>query len=340
MTRGPTPEPPEIPPRRVAVTLAAGMSLSSALLAVEPLRAVNRFLQRPAYAVGFVGPDAAPVTSGVGIAVTPEATFADPAPWDLVIVVAAEDQPAPYRRALGHWLRRQARAGALICGVDYGAVFLAETGLLDRRRATTHWEVRTAVAARFPTVEFRDEIFVIDGPRATCGGHLSCHDLFLALVEREHGAAVARFVAADLVSGPGRPGATRQGDPLAETPPIADPRLRRAAELMERHLDAPLPVAELARAVGLSIRQLQSLARRHLGETLSERSLGLRLNAARHMLMYSETPITEVALAAGFTSASAFSRAFRTRFRTPPRAYRAAFRRSRARPYFFPPTPK
>lgn len=324
-----------IPQRRVAVTLAAGMSLSSALLAIEPLRAVNRFLQQPAYAIGFVGADLQPVTSGVGIAVTPEASFADSAAWDIAIVVSATDQPEPYRRALARWLRLQGQKGAMLCGVDYGAVLLAEAGLLDGRRATTHWEVRTAISARFPSVTFCDEIFVIDGPRATCGGHLSCHDLFLALVERDHGPVVARFVAADLVSAPGRSGVTRQGDPLVDARPIADARLRKVAEVMERTIEAPVGLRVLAQAAGLSVRQLQTLAWRHFDETISARYLGIRLSAARHMLMYGEAPITEIALSAGFASASVFCRAFRRRFRTTPTSYRAAFRKSRVRPYFF-----
>lgn len=324
-------------PRRVGVALSPAMSLSSLLLAVEPLRSVNRFFQRPAYEIVFVGPSADPVASGIGIAVTPAATFGDGAIFDLALAVSAYDQPEPYRRALARWLRRQARAGATLCGVDYGAVFLAEAGLLDGRRATTHWEVRKSVAARFPRVAFRDEIFVIDGPRLTCGGHLACHDLFLTLVEREHGAAVARFVEADLIAGRARPAETRQGDPLTTGPLIPNAHLRRAVAIMEANVETPLPLPALAAQVGISARQLQTLSRRHLGETVSARYLSIRLSAARYLLMYADMPVTEVALATGFGSASSFSRAFRTRLRTSPRAYKRGFAVTLARPWFFPP---
>lgn len=315
--------------------IAPAMSLSSALLAAEPMRSANRFFQRPVYEIVFVGATLAPVATGIGIEVVPGADFADEAAFDLAVVVSAYDQEEGWRRALSAWLRRQARRGAELCGVDYGAVFLAEAGLLDGRRATTHWEVRPSVAERFPAVTFTDEIFVIDGPRMTCGGHLSCHDLFLTLVERDHGAAVARFVAADVIAGPARPGETRQGDPLTAAALIPNARLRRAAELMEAHIETPLTIPALAAEIGLSPRRLQALSRRWLGETASGRYLAVRLNAARHMLMYSGAPVTEVAAATGFASLSAFSRAFRARFRTPPRAYRSAFARAQARPYFF-----
>lgn len=197
--------------------------------------------------------------------------------------------------------------------------------------------MRPSVAERFPAVEFRDEIFVIDGPYLTCGGHISCHDLFLAVVERDHGPAVARFVEAVLIAGPGGPGDTRQGDPLAATILIPDSRLRRATEVMEAHIEAPLPMPAIAAAVGLSPRRLQALFRLHFGETVSNRYRAIRLNAARHMLMYSETPVTEVAVATGFAPLSAFSRAFRARFQTAPRAYRSGFLRLRVRPHFFEP---
>lgn len=323
-------------PQRVGVALSPAMSLSSMLLAVEPLRSVNRFFQRPAYEIVPVGPSRAPVPSGIGIAVAPEATFDDAEIFDLALAVSAYDQPEPYRRALSRWLRRQARGGAALCGIDYGAVFLAEAGLLDGRRATTHWELLRALSGRFPTVEFVDGIFVIDGPRMTCAGHLACHDLFLAVVERAHGAAVARFVEADLISARARPGETRQGDPLTTGPLIPHPHLRRAVEAMEANIESPLGLPALAAAVGISPRQLQALSRRHLGETVTARYLSIRLSAARYLLMYGDMPVTEVAMATGFTSASSFSRAFRTRFRTAPSAYRRAFAVALARPYFFP----
>lgn len=338
VTRGrPAGPPPPLRLRRVGVVVTPSMSLSSALLAVEPLRAASRFFQRPAYEIAFVGASREPVESGVGVAVTPGAVFGGAERFDLALVVAAYDQPEAWKRALFPWLRRHARQGAELCGVDFGAVFLAEAGLLDGRRATTHWEVRPSVAERFPMVEFRDEIFVIDGPRLTCGGHLACHDLFLAVVARDHGAAVARFVEADLISSPGRPGETRQGDPLTAAETIPDPRLRRAIEAMEAHVESPLPIPAVAAAAGLSLRRLQALFGAHFGETASGRYLAIRLNAARHMLMYSDASVTDVAAATGFSSLSSFSRAFRARFRSGPRAYRRGFLRQHARPYFFEP---
>ena len=330
----PTPERAGSTPRRVAVCLAPDMSLSSALLACEPLRSVNRFFGWTVYEIAFVGPSRAPVRSGIGIVVTPSATFAGEEPYDLVIAVSAYDQPEAYKRALARFLRRHARRGIELCGVDFGAVFLAEAGLLDGHRATLHWEVMEAVADRFARVRFCDDVYVVDRGRLTCGGHLACHDLFLWVVERDHGARIAAFVAADVISGPARPSDTRQSNPLSWDPTVRNPHLRDAIDLMEQNVETPLTIPRIAAEIGRSVRQLQNLSRLHLGETLSSRYLDIRLNAARHMLMYGDMAVSEIVAATGFGSSATFSRAFRRRFGTTATAYRRAFVSRLARPSF------
>lgn len=320
--------------RRIGVCVSANMSLFSALLACEPLRSVNRFYQQPAYEIIFIGPSREPVTSGVGIQVEPARTFDDDDELDMVVVVSAYDQPAAYKKALHRFLRRHARRGVDLCGVDFGAIFMAEAGLLNGHRATTHWEVMPAVVDRFPKVHFCDDVYVIDRKRLSCGGHLACNDLFLAVVEQQQGGKIARFVAADIIYGLARPGETRQSNPLRWDPTIRNPHLRHAVDLMEENIENPLPIPEIARETGVSLRQLQLLSQQHFGETLSNRYLDIRLDAARHMLMYGDMSITEIVAATGFSSASTFSRAFRKRFRTTARAYRKAFVSRMARPYF------
>ena len=321
-------------PRRVAVCVAPNMSLSSVLLACEPLRSVNRFYGRPAYEIAFVGPSREPVLSGIGIAVEPSATFGGDEPYDLVLAVSAYDQPEGYKRVLRRFLRRHARRGVDLCGIDFGAVFLAEAGLLDGHRATLHWEVMDSVVDRFPRVSFCDDVYVVDRARLTCGGHLACNDLFLSVVERHHGARIAAFVAADLICGAPRPADTRQSNPLSWDPGVRNRHLRDAIDLMEQNIEAPLTIPEIAGEIGRSVRQLQNLSRQHFGETLSARYLDIRLNAARHMLMYGDMGVAEIVAATGFGSSATFSRAFRRRFRTTATAYRRAFVSRMARPYF------
>ena len=320
-------------PRRVGVGVSPNMSLSSVLLACEPLRSVNRFYQQPAYEIVFVAASLDPVVSGIGIAVSPTTTFSDDDEFDMVVVVSSHDQPDTYKKPLSRWLRRQARRGVDLCGVDFGVALMAEAGLLDGYRVTLHWEGIATVADRFPDVDVCDDVYVIDRNVFTCGGHMACNDLFLAVVERDQGAKIARFVTADIISSAPRPADTRQSNLLSWDPTIRNPHLRHTVDLMEENIETPLSIPAIAREINLSVRQLQLLSRRHFGETLSNRYLDIRLNAARNMLMYGDMSITEIVAATGFSSASTFSRAFRKRFRTTARAYRTAFTSKLARPY-------
>jgi len=322
------------PLRRIGVCVSPNMSLSSALLACEPMRSVNRFYRSPAYEITFIGVSRDPVVSGIGIAVEPGSTFDDDDEFDMVIVVSSYDQKADYKRPLQRWLRRQARRDIEICGVDFGVVLIAEAGLLDGYRVTMHWETMASVSDRFPNLDICDDVYVIDRNRLTCGGHMACNDLFLAVIERDQGAKTARFVTADIIYGASRTADTRQNNPLSWDPLIRNPHLRHAIDLMEENIETPLTIPQVAGEIGLSVRQLQDLSKRHFGETPSNRYLDIRLNAARNLLTYSDLSITGIVAATGFRSVSTFCRAFRKRFKTTARDYRAAFASSFARPYF------
>ncbi len=323
--------------KRVALCLSENCSLVTALLACEPLRSVNRLSQQPAYDIIMVGASLAPITTGIGIEVKPTATFADDSVYDLAILVAAYEQSEAFMRPLRSFLRRQARHGVTICGIDYAGMLLAEAGLLDGYRATVHWEMLESAIERFPNVGFCDDVFVVDRDRMTCGGQLSSSDLFLDLVQRHHGTKTARFVSADLIYGAIRPAETRQFNPLSWDPLIRNAHLRNAIDLMQENVEVPLSIPEIAREVGVSARHLQQLSRRHFGETLSNRYLSIRLNAARRLLMYGDMPITAIMAVTGFNDASTFSRAFRRRYKTTARAYRRAFATSFSQPVFFGP---
>lgn len=320
--------------RRVAVCVSPEMSLSSALIACAPMRAVNSLFGRACYEVVMVGPSSEPVVSGIGIAVEPSVGFDEDAIFDMVVVIAAYDQPVDYKRPLMRFLRRQAQHGAEIGGVDLGVVFVAEAGLLVDHRAAVHWEVLDAVTDCFASVEFCDDVYVIDRNRFSCGGHMACRDLFIAVVERHHGSEVAQAVASDLKCGPLRPADTRQSNPLSWDPTIRNLHLRQAIDIMQENVENPLTIPHIAQEIGMSVRQLQNLSRQHFGETLSERYMAIRLNAARYMLMYSDMSVTEISVMTGFNSSAIFARAFRRRFNTTASQYRRDFRSNFSRPYF------
>ena len=202
--------------------------------------------------------------------------------------------------------------GTRIGGIDAGAWVLARAGLLDGHRATVHWEDLEDLAAAHPQVEVLPQRYVLSGTRFTAGGAAPAADLMLHLIRARHGAALALQVAASFIT-TARDGA----DPQVSAPPAdmrLDPRVAAALARMEARLDSPDSAAEIARHVGVSPRRLEGLFRAALGTTPAAHALDLRLQAARRMLTDTRHPAQEVALRTGFTSPSAFARAFRHRF--------------------------
>ena len=229
------------------MAVSPAMSLSSVLLACEPFRSVNRFLQRPAYEFIFLAPTRAPVRSGIGICIVPDATFDEAIPLDLAVTASSYDQPEEYKRSLQSWLTPARATGSQIfAAIDYGAVFYGRSR--PSRRGPSHdaLEVRPSIAGQFPRVEFGEEIYVIDGTRLTCGGR-PCLTMicFLRWLMRDHGSdGGAAFVAARyLISAGARPDTTLQGRPVRRPDSsLANPHsLRLSTGLMEENIrSAPL----------------------------------------------------------------------------------------------------
>jgi AraC family carnitine catabolism transcriptional activator len=307
------------------------MSLVSALLACEPFRSANRVSGRLHYDVDFIGAEVAPVVSGIGIAVTPDKTFGDDTRFDLVIVMASYDQDLDYKKQLFSWLRRQDRFGAKLCGVDYGACLLAEAGLLDGYKAASHWDLVPSMREKFPRVEASDSIYVVDRNRLTCGGYVSSIDLFLTVVGDDFGASLMRDVAADLIYGSVGEGQSRQSAPLAVENFVHHSKVSGAIALMNRNLEEPLSITQIAMDAEISVRQLQELFVRHTGESPSIRYLNMRLQRACQILMYTDMSIVSVAAATGFNSASSFCRAFRKKFGNNAGRFRRDFQTSHSR---------
>jgi len=263
------------------IVLDACNTLSFAA-AVDPMRAANRLAGRRVFDWRYVTTSGAParLTSGIDV---PGEALARVDHCDLLILVAGFDLEAHNTRALRTGLRRLARPGTIIAGIDGGPWLLAEAGLLDGHSATTHWEDLDEFAARFPQVHSLRDRFCVSGDRLTSGG------LFLY----------------DAAPDPSRP-QIRTGAPLTHSPLTA-----RASRVMERTLAAPLPLSEIARQIGTGARNLQQHFQSALGTTAQAHYLDLRLAEARRLVTDTSISLTDIALATGFSSQSSFARAFR-----------------------------
>ena len=306
-------------PSRATLTLALLVLPQASILevasALDPLRNANRQLGHEAFAWRVVTPDGgpAPLTCGLSLPSSGPLHAAEGA--DALIVVAGYRLHEVATRPLIRDLRRIAPRFQLVGGIDAGPWVLARAGLLNGYRATVHWEDLEDLAAAHPEIDVAPDRFVIDRNRVTIGGAAPAQDFMLHLIRARHGGALARQVALSFLTTPRR-GSDPQTGPAPD--PALDPRVARAVARMEASLDTPESVAQIAAAVGLSARRLETLFRDAFGTTPGAHALALRLQAARRMLTDTKHPLADVALRTGFTSPATLSRAFRRAYDHPP----------------------
>jgi transcriptional regulator GlxA family with amidase domain len=220
------------------------------------------------------------------------------------------------------FLRRAAKTCRRVGSVCTGAFVLAETGLLNGRRATTHWLYARQLQQQFPQMKMdEDRIFIVDGPIWTSAGMSAGIDLALEMVDRDFGTELARSVAKKLVLYHRRAGGQSQHSELLELRPKSD-RLQNALTYAKRNLRRPLSIDELAKAANLSPRQFSRTFRAVTGQTPAKAVENLRLETARMLVEQSVHSIEEVAAETGFGDSERMRRAFLRGFGQPPQAIR------------------
>ncbi|MEU8137130.1 GlxA family transcriptional regulator [Streptodolium elevatio] len=272
--------------------------------------------------------DGADVTTASGrLAVDSRADAVLLGPIDTVVVPgSAELATGPAPRALAAPLAELAPAAGRVASVCTGAFALAEAGLLDGRRATTHWRHAAALAGRFPRVRVEpDAIHVRDGRVLTSAGVTAGIDLALALVEADAGAALARDVARDLVVFMQRPGGQSQFSAALRGPAPRHDALRAVLDAVSADPAGDHSVPAMAARSGLSVRHLTRLFRDRLGESPAGYVEAVRVEAAQALLADGEA-VTAAALRSGFGGDESMRRAFGRRLGVTPSAYRARFR--------------
>lgn len=280
-----------------------------------------------AYATVTASLDGAPFVSEGGLRIVPDCALADAGPVDTLIVPGGEGLRRPgVADEVAAALRLRAGACRRIVSICTGIYGVAPSGLLDGRRATTHWRFADDVAQRFAAILVdRDAIFIKDGPFYTSAGITAAIDLALALIEEDFGPRLALSVARDLVVYLKRSGGQRQySEPLRFQARAGD-RFADLAAWVAAHLDEDLSIERLAARMRLSPRQFSRRFTQAFGVTPSQRIEALRLDAARDYLTGTQAQVAAIATAVGFGSADAFRRAFDARFGLSPTDYRRRF---------------
>ncbi|SCB59451.1 Transcriptional regulator GlxA family, contains an amidase domain and an AraC-type DNA-binding HTH domain [Rhizobium aethiopicum] len=304
--------------QHIAFLLYPGFQIMS-LAAVSVFEFTNLELGRKAYDITYISEAGGVLRTSLGMSTETE-PFGDPA-FDTLIVVGAPDLVLP-KPGESAFMRAALGASRRIASICTGAFFLAEAGILDGRRATTHWCLAREMKARYPTIRVEeDRIFIIDGSVWTSAGMTAGIDLALAMVEKDHGIEVARAVARMLVVYHRRAGGQSQFSALLELEPKSD-RIQKALEFARNNLKSQLSVEKLAEAAHLSPRQFSRAFRAETGQSPAKAVENLRLEAARLMMEQSRHPIEVVADETGFADRERMRRAFLRAFGQPPQAIR------------------
>jgi transcriptional regulator GlxA family with amidase domain len=315
--------------RRVVIVAVPPVRTLDVFGPAEVFGDANRQSGEPAYALSVVSGGQDRLVAGeVTTAVHADCTYHEwRGPIDTLLVaggLGASDMR--YERDLLDWLREQSRTARRFGSVCTGAFALAHAGLLDGRRATTHWRWCGQLAREYPRVQVDpDPIYVRDGNCYTSAGVTAGIDLALALVEDDLGSAVSLHVARMMVVFLRRPGGQAQfSATLAaqanETRPLGD-----LLAWLPDNLRRPLSVATLARRAAMSPRNFARLFREEIGTTPARHIEDLRLEAARRQLESTSKSVAGVASATGFGTAERLRRAFVRRLGTTPGQYRASF---------------
>ncbi|MGW1200414.1 GlxA family transcriptional regulator [Streptomyces sp. NPDC002536] len=278
-----------------------------------------------AYEVRTATADGEPVRTGSGLRLAPDTALADAGVPDIVLVPGG-DCTGEADPGLTAWLRDHGARAERLLSVCTGAFLLAEAGLLDGRRATTHWAYCEAFAERYPGVLLEpDPIFVRDGHISTSAGVTAGIDLALDVVEEQLGRAAALAVARHLVVFLRRPGNQRQFSTRLAAQTAQRPPLRDLQHWIAEHPGADLSVEALAARANLSPRHFARAFRDEVGMPPGRYAAKARMEAARQLLEDSADGVEEVSRACGYGTPEAMRRAFVRDLGTAPAEYRRRF---------------
>jgi transcriptional regulator GlxA family with amidase domain len=313
--------------RTVAVVVSHGQSAFEFAVGCEVF-GIDRSadLGVPWYRFLVCSPDDSPITTEQGFSINVPYGVDGLRRADTIIVPASGRVTSPHPDLLDA-LQRAHRRGARIVSVCTGAFTLAEAGLLDGRRATTHWRHSAELAARFPKVDVDPRVlYVEDGNILTSAGTAAGIDLCLYLVRQDYGAEIANAVARSMVVPPHRDGGQAQ---FVDQPVPAAAEVDLFADTLawvQEHLDEELSVDELARRAAMSPRTFARRFRAATGTTPHQWLLRQRVIFAQRLLETTDLPVEVVAGQAGLGTATNLRQHFQRQLGTSPQAYRRTFR--------------
>ncbi|HEY1725091.1 MAG TPA: GlxA family transcriptional regulator [Steroidobacteraceae bacterium] len=290
--------------------------------AVEPLRMANLVTGQTAYQWSLTTLDGRAAMASNGLQLSPSVALGQLTKLDILFVCGGIDVREAVSPAILTALRRAADRGTPLGALCTGGYALARAGLLDDYRATIHWENLSALREEFPRVLIRDRLFTIDRDRFTCSGGVAPLDLMLTLVKEKLGPRTSQSISEQFILERVRDDRDRQYVPLRAQVGLGHARLIEVAQVMERNIEEPLSLEQIAAAARLSRRQIERLFKRHLECAPKKYYLQTRLRRARELLLQTSMSVLDISTACGFRSAQHFSKCYRAHYGQPPSAER------------------
>lgn len=313
--------------QRIAFVVPNGFQIVG-LAAQSVFEFANECAGKNVYEVRVLSEMGGPVRSTMGVTIQTE-PFSRIA-IDTLILNGPNDSSAKMTPGLLKFIHRAMKHSRRVASICTGAFLLAESGLLDGRRATTHWHYTRELQARYPGIKVEeDRIFIVDGPIWTSAGATAGMDLALAMVEKDLGADIARSTAHKLVMHHQRAGGQSQHSEMLALSPKSD-RIQKAIAYAEKNLSTALSVEKLAEVANISPRQFSRAFQQETGQSPAKAVEKLRLESARLMIEQSRHPIDVVARETGFVDRRRMREAFLRAFGQPPLAFRRVARQKAA----------
>ena len=301
--------------RKIAFLVLPEFSNLGLAAAMEPLFVANWLAQRPLFEWQVVSVDGKPVRASNGREVPVDGSLAAAEGCKTAFVLASFDpQRLPDRRPAVRWVKRMARFGVEIGGIENGGLILAEAGLLNGHPAAIHWDNLIGFQEHYPKAKALPQLFVRSHDVITCAGAAAILDMMVAWLGWHGEPELAREVAEHLLMGRPRAADTAQRIAGGSNAAITDVAVFKARALMAVRVEEPLTCAAIARHVGLSLRQLE---RRFLDQrrcSVLQDYRQIRMAKAHQLLQQTDLGVTQVAFACGFGSPEYFCRLYREIF--------------------------
>ena len=311
-------ENPTINQRLFVFYLLPEFTLLAFSSAIEALRLANAVLGYKAYTWRLATDAGGEVQASCGASLRSDSTvaterqhaFRTSRPF-MVVVCGGMNVERHASKAAEAWMRECKQNGTAIASLCTGAHLLARAKLLDDRKCVIHWENFPSFVEQFSGASVRTGLFEIDGGIISCAGGAASFDMMLHIIRRDHGEEIVAGVCERAIVAHVRNPEDRQRLPFSPRLKEPHPAVTKLIERMQHSLTEPVPVDELVADLGLTRRQMERLFRTELRNSPAKYYMKLRLERARLLLQQMNTPIIEIAISSGFSSASHFSKCYR-----------------------------